>query len=94
MLTSLPERGMHTSAWRKADLLQEKVVLSIETFPEGEENILKCKTLAEAIKSQTEERQKNNGDCAQQHQAFECHHRLMTQCNSKQLQQITELANC
>ncbi len=59
---------MHTSAWRKADLKQEKVNLSLETFPEGEENILKCKTVAGAIKSQTEKRQRKNGDHTPQHQ--------------------------
>lgn len=81
-LTSPPERGDNTSAWRKTELKQEKVNLSLETFPEGEENIVKCKTLAEAIKSQTKKKQRNNGGHIPQHQVFECHHRLTTQYNS------------
>ena len=48
MFPSPPEREEHTSARRKTELKQEKVNLSLETFPEGEKNIMKCKTLAES----------------------------------------------
>ncbi|KAL1261073.1 hypothetical protein QQF64_008900 [Cirrhinus molitorella] len=47
----------------------EKVNLSLETFPEDEENILKHKTVPGSIKSRTEERQRNNENDTPQHQA-------------------------